>query len=57
MTAEKETHKVQDVGNWTFQVESWTKPELHHTVEMMEYMGNGACTCGDFMNRRIRKEK
>ena len=34
-----------------YQVESWQRQGLHHTVDLLEHGGNGECSCKDFATR------
>lgn len=34
-----------------YKVESWEKPSEPHRVELLEQMGNGACSCVDWTTR------
>ncbi len=58
MTAIRQTVKVA-LGDtpMTYKVESWERPGSHHTVDLSELGGNGACTCTDFNVRCLSNLK
>jgi hypothetical protein len=35
-----------------YRVESWGRPDIYHTVDLLEFDGNGECDCKDFIKCR-----
>lgn len=38
---------------YCYEVESWEKPTQPHRVQLLDYQGNGACSCTDCPTRCI----